>query len=68
MRRQDTTAVIDELPALGSIFDYVVIGGRVCAHCLTCGDRFDTIGRPARAIKLWAVEHVEQTHTIAGAS
>jgi len=64
VKRPDTTAVIDELPQLGVLYDYIVIGGRVCAHCISCGDRFDTIGRPARAIKLWAFEHAESAHAL----
>lgn len=64
MRTRDTTAVIDELPSIGPLFDYMVIAERVVAYCVACGERFDTVGRPARAIKLWTTEHVETSHAV----
>lgn len=62
-RASDVTAVVDVLPYLGPVFDYVVLDGRVCAHCMACGDRFDVIGRPARAITMWVDGHIARTHT-----
>lgn len=61
-RTADVTAVVDVLPSLQPVFDYVVIGGRVCAHCIACGERFDTIGRTGRAIVQWAIEHSAAQH------